>query len=122
VRARFPGEAFGLSPAGALGVTRDPPADVEQISTLRAYALRLRVGALALTHLAAVVREGCSQAGLAGPTGDALQDLGVAVAREAASSADAADTAADELDRQAAVLMTGRSAAAPPARQAGRLR
>jgi hypothetical protein len=118
MRARYPGEAFGLSPGGR-GVRRDPPADVEQISTLRVYSLRLRIAALALTHLALVVLEGCSQARLVGPAGDALHALGVAVAREATSSADAVEAAADELDRQAAVLLAGGSAAASLARRSG---
>jgi hypothetical protein len=121
-RARYPGEAFGLSPGGGRGVRRDAPVDVEQISTLRVYSLRLRVAALALTHLALVVLEGCSQAGLVGPAGDALRGLGVAVAREATSSADAVQAAADELDRQASVLLAAGSAAASPARQGGGLR
>jgi hypothetical protein len=118
-RARYPGEAFGLLPGEGRGVRRDPAVDVELISTLRVYSLRLRVAALALTHLALVVLEGCSQAGLVGPAGDALHALGGSVALEATSSADAVEAAADELDRQATVLLAGGPAAVSPARPSG---
>lgn len=103
--ARWPGEAFGLAPGAGQGVRRAQPADVERIATLRAWSLRLRVAATALTHLATGVLTGCAEAGLVGPAGDALQALGADVARQAAEAAEEATAAADELDHEAVVLL-----------------
>jgi hypothetical protein len=103
--ARWPGEAFGLAPGAGLGVRRAQPVDVQRIAILRSWALRLRLAATALWHLAAVVLAECDDAGLDGPAGDALQALGADVAQEAAAAAKQAEAAADELDLVAAVLM-----------------
>jgi hypothetical protein len=86
-------------------VRRAQPVDVAQIATLRAWSLRLRVAASAFTHLASIVLSGCAEAGLVGPAGDALQELGTDVAQQADDAAETAGAAADELDRHAAVLL-----------------
>jgi hypothetical protein len=104
-RARWPGEAFGLSPGAGGGLRRESPVDVEQIAALRAWSLRLRVAATAFTHLATVVLTGCAEAGLVGPAGDALRELGADVAQQADEAAEEATAAADELDHHAVVLL-----------------
>jgi hypothetical protein len=103
--ARWPGEAFGLPPGAGRGVRREPPVDVEQIATLRAWSLRLRAAATAFTHLATIVLTGCAEAGLVGPAGDALHELGIDVAQRAEEVAEEATVAADELDHYAVVLL-----------------
>jgi hypothetical protein len=86
-------------------VRRAQPVDVEQIATLRAWSLRLRAAATAFTRLATVVLTGCAEAGLVGPAGDALQELGADVAQQAEEAAEEATAAADELDHYAVVLL-----------------
>lgn len=48
---------------------------------------------------------GCADAGLVGPTGDALHELGRRLSTEAAAAAEAAFDAADELDRTVVRIM-----------------
>jgi hypothetical protein len=103
--ARWPGEAFGLPAGAGRGVRREPPVDVEQIATLRAWSLRLRAAATAFTRLATVVLTGCDEAGLVGPAGDALHELAADVAQQAEEAAEEATVAADELDHHAVVLL-----------------
>jgi hypothetical protein len=86
-------------------VRRAQPVDVERIAILRAWSLRLRVAATALAHLATIVLAGCAEAGLVGPAGDALHDLGADVAQQAEEAAEEATVAADELDHDAVVLL-----------------
>ena len=121
-RARFPGEAFGLSPGAGRGVRRNAQVDVDQIATLRVWSVRLRAAATALTHLAVIVLAACAESGLVGPAGDALQSLGRSVASEVHVAARAASAAADELDQHAALLLTGWSDVDPMITREGRRR
>jgi hypothetical protein len=87
-------------------VRRAQAVDVARVATLRAWSLRLRVAATALTHLATVVLRDCADAGLVGPAGDALQAMGADVAGQVTEAAQEAIAAADELDHEAVVLLT----------------
>lgn len=106
---RRAGEAFGLAVTAA---TR--PYDVDQVAQLRAWSLRLRIAGELQLELRQLLLDACDDAGLVGPTGDALRALGQRLSADASAAATAAFDAADELDRCAVAEVLGLVGAGRP--------
>lgn len=104
--ARRPGEAFGVgAPTASVVATR--PFQTDRVAQLRAWSLRLRLSGELQQELRQLLLDACDDAGLVGPTGDALRALGERLAGDASAAATAAFDAADELDRCAVAEVLG---------------
>lgn len=103
---RRPGEAFGLvtTPGPVAGTS---PFDGERVAQLRAWSLRMRLAGELQLGLRRLLLDACDDAGLVGPTGDALRALSRRLSGDAADAATAAFGAADELDRCAVTAVLG---------------
>jgi hypothetical protein len=77
------------------------PFDAERVAQLRTWSLRMRMAGELQLGLRQLLLGAGDDAGLVGPTGDALRALGQRLADDAAEAAAAAFDAADQLDRNA---------------------
>lgn len=105
--ARWPGEAFGVRTESRFALPGVPPYDPAEVLELRTWAVRLRLAGELQEELRYVIRGGCDDAGLVGPTGEALRALGERLCADATTAADAAFAAAEQLDRCAVRIVLG---------------
>lgn len=103
---RRPGEAFCLAATPGPTLTTNPYHG-DQVAQLRAWSLRVRIAGEVQLELRKLLLDAGEDAGLVGPTGDALRALGQRLSADASAAATAAFDAAEELDRCAVAEVLG---------------